>query len=58
MTPSPGLELAAGFIASAFRQAGLQPAPDGTYFQTDNLIRVSIPHDSIKLHTSPAFRYR
>ncbi len=33
-TPSPGLDLAAEFIASRFRAAGLEPAGDDGYFQT------------------------
>lgn len=38
-TPSPGLEVAAEFIASRFRAAGLEPAMDGSYFQTADLTR-------------------
>ncbi len=33
-TPSPGLEIAAEYIASRFRGAGLEPAGDDGYFQT------------------------
>jgi len=33
-TPSRGLDLAAEFIASHFRRAGLEPAGDDQYFQT------------------------
>src|SRR5947208_14455986 len=33
-TPSPGLEIAAEFIASKFRAAGLDPAGDDGFFQT------------------------
>lgn len=33
-TPSRGLDLAAEFIASRFRQAGLEPVGDDGYFQT------------------------
>jgi hypothetical protein len=33
-TPSPGLDVAAEFIASQFRRAGLQPAGNDGYFQT------------------------
>jgi hypothetical protein len=32
-TPSPGLDLAAEYIAAQFRRAGLKPAPNGSYFQ-------------------------
>src|ERR1700704_422094 len=33
-TPSPGLDLAAEYIAAQFRRAGLEPAGDNGYFQT------------------------
>jgi len=33
-TPSPGLDIAAEFIASQFRRAGLEPAGGDEYFQT------------------------
>jgi hypothetical protein len=33
-TPSPGLGIAAEFIAAGFRRAGLEPAGDDGYFQT------------------------
>ncbi len=33
-TPSPGLDVAAEFIASQFRAAGLEPGGDQDYFQT------------------------
>src|ERR1700680_3502551 len=33
-TPSPGLDIAAEYIASQFRRAGLEPAGDDGYFQT------------------------
>src|SRR5580658_9117282 len=36
-TPSPGLDLAAGYIAAQFRRAGLEPAGDDGYFQTATL---------------------
>lgn len=32
-TPSPGLEVAAEYIAAQFRRFGLQPMPGGSYFQ-------------------------
>jgi hypothetical protein len=37
-TPSPGLEVAAEFIASQFRAAGLEPAGDQDYFQTAEMV--------------------
>jgi hypothetical protein len=33
-TPSPGLDVAAEYIAAQFRRAGLEPAGDNGYFQT------------------------
>jgi hypothetical protein len=32
-SPSPGLDRAADYIAAQFRAAGLEPGPDGSYFQ-------------------------
>src|SRR5438445_4559651 len=37
-TPSRGLDLAAEYIASEFRRAGLKPAGDDGYFQTAHYI--------------------
>lgn len=37
-TPSPGLEVAAEFIASQFRASGLQPGGDADYFQTAQMV--------------------
>src|SRR5262249_32937079 len=37
-TPSPGLEIAAEYIAAQFRRAGLKPAGDNGYFQTGHLL--------------------
>ena len=37
-TPSPGLELAALYIATRFKRAGLQPAGNDGYFQTSTWI--------------------
>jgi hypothetical protein len=42
-TPSPGLEIAAEFIASRFREAGLRPGGDDGYFQTAHMIERSMP---------------
>lgn len=39
-TPSPGLELAAAYVAAEFRRAGLRPAGDrGSYFQRFEVTR-------------------
>lgn len=41
-TPSPGLDLAADYIASHFKQEGLEPAaPDGSYFQVAQFERMT-----------------
>lgn len=37
-SPSPGLNIAAEFIASQFRAAGLEPAVNGEYFQVAHLL--------------------
>ncbi|MFC1628155.1 M28 family peptidase [Gemmatimonadota bacterium] len=37
-TPSPGLDIAALYIATQFKRAGLQPAGDDGYFQTSSWI--------------------
>jgi Peptidase family M28 len=42
-TPSPGLEVAAEFIASQFRAAGLDPGGDQEYFQTAIMIDRHLP---------------
>lgn len=36
-TPSPGLDIAAEYIAAQFRRAGLEPGGDDGYFQTTKL---------------------
>jgi len=40
-TPSPGLDIAAEYIAAQFRRAGLEPAGDDGYFQTAQLASVT-----------------
>jgi hypothetical protein len=40
-TPSPGLDIAAEFIAAQFRRAGLEPAGDDAYFQTARFVQVA-----------------
>ena len=43
-TPSPDLNVAAEFIASRFRAAGLEPAIDGSYFQRADLTDYAKPY--------------
>ncbi len=42
-TPSPGLDVAAEFIASQFRAAGLQPGGDQEYFQMAAMVDRHMP---------------
>ncbi|HMF78294.1 MAG TPA: M28 family peptidase [Bryobacteraceae bacterium] len=42
-TPSPGLEIAAEFIASKFRAAGLEPGGDRDYFQMAPMVDRRMP---------------
>jgi hypothetical protein len=42
-TPSPGLNVAAEFIASKFRAAGLEPGGDQEYFQTAPMVDRRMP---------------
>ncbi len=42
-TPSPGLEVAAEFIASQFRAAGLKPGGDHDYFQLAAMVDRRLP---------------
>ncbi len=49
-TPSRGLDIAAEFIASQFRRAGLEPvAKDGSYFQTANYAVVAPKLDDFRM---------
>ncbi len=48
-TPSPGLDIAAEFIASEFRRAGLDPAGDDGYFQTAPYLHVTPNLESLEL---------
>jgi hypothetical protein len=48
-TPSRGLDLAAEYIASQFRRAGLEPVGDDGYFQTANFATVVANTDGLEL---------
>src|SRR5437588_3182468 len=48
-TPSPGLNIAAEFIASQFRRAGLEPAGDDGYFQTAPFAGVTPNREGLQL---------
>jgi hypothetical protein len=48
-TPSPGLDVAAEFIAAQFRAAGLDPAGDDGYFQTAPFANVTPNPDGLRL---------
>jgi len=48
-TPSKGLDIAAEFIASQFRRAGLEPAGDDEYFQTAAFLSVKPNMDGLEL---------
>lgn len=52
-TPSPGLDVAAEYIAAQFRRAGLQPAGDDDFFQTAEFARLSQPLDNLELLLQP-----
>ncbi len=40
-TPSPGLDVAAEYIASEFRRAGLEPGGNDGYFQTASMVQLT-----------------
>src|SRR5271165_1756795 len=48
-TPSPGLDIAAEYIAAQFRRAGLEPAGDDGFFQTAKMVRLQPNRDSFSL---------
>ena len=47
-TPSRGLDLAAEYIASQFRRAGLEPVGDDGYFQTASFVSVTPNSDGLE----------
>lgn len=51
-TPSPGLDIAAEYIAAQFRRAGLEPVGDDGYFQTANWRLVETPAQEFALSLS------
>ena len=48
-TPSRGLDIAAEFIASQFRRAGLEPVANDSYFQTADFVQLSRRTDGLSL---------
>lgn len=48
-TPSPGLDVAAEYIAAQFRRAQIEPAGDDGYFQTANFLLGETPMDAFEL---------
>ncbi len=49
-TPSRGLDLAAEYIASQFRRAGLEPGGDqGTYFQNAPYLKITQPMEGFRV---------
>ncbi len=48
-TPSPGLDIAAEYIAAQFRRAGLEPAGDDGYFQTAPFNQVTRSNEGLEL---------
>jgi hypothetical protein len=48
-TPSPGLDVAAEYVAAQFRRAGLEPAGDDGYFQTAVYLSVQPNSEGLEL---------
>lgn len=48
-TPSRGLDIAAEFIASQFRRAGLEAPVDNSYFQSADFVRLTRPSEGLGL---------
>ncbi len=53
-TPSPGLDIAAEYIAAQFRRGGLEPAGDDGYFQTAPFVQVAPSLDGLELTLTAA----
>ncbi len=53
-TPSPGLDMAAEYIAAQFRRAGLEPVGDDGYFQTANYHSVKPNPDGLQFSLGAA----
>ncbi len=51
-TPSPGLDAAAGFIASRFRAAGLESGGNGDYFQVADMVDRKLPNREARIELS------
>ncbi len=49
-TPSPGLDAAAQYIAAQFQRAGLEPAGDGGYFQTAEMVGLTPNLEGFEFH--------
>src|SRR3954471_3668453 len=47
-TPSPGLDIAAEYIAAQFRRAGLEPVGDDGYFQTADYLSVKSSREGLR----------
>ncbi|MEK6409348.1 MAG: M28 family peptidase [Acidobacteriota bacterium] len=48
-TPSPGLDIAAEYVAAQFRRAGLEPAGGEGFFQAANFLLSETPMDAFEL---------
>jgi hypothetical protein len=51
-TPSPGLDIAAEYIASQFRRYGLEPAGDDGYFQTAPFSQMMVSTEGLEFSVS------
>ncbi len=55
-TPSRGLDIAAEYIASQFRRAGLEAPIDGGYFQVASFLSLEPNRDGLRFETSTGVR--